>query len=132
MKRFSFPKSERLVHLNEIDALFKEGKSFSCSPLRILYRPNTTGKIQVIITVSRKRFRRAVDRNVIKRKIREAYRLNKEILQSVSSSNSLNIAFIFTGDQKNVDFYVIENSIITLMKRLVDQVSEPVHIHTEK
>jgi ribonuclease P protein component len=131
MKRFSFPKSERLVHLNEIDALFKEGKSFSCSPLRILYSPNTTGKIQVIITVSRKRFKRAVDRNVIKRKIREAYRLNKEILQSVSSSNSLNIAFIFTGDQKNVDFNVIENSIITLMKRLVDQVSEPVHIHTE-
>ena len=101
MKRFSFPKSEKLVHLNEIDALFKEGKSFSCSLLRILYRPNTTGKIQVIITVSRKRFKRAVDRNAIKRKIREAYRLNKEILQPVSSSNSLNIAFIFTGDQKN-------------------------------
>ncbi|HLO59289.1 MAG TPA: ribonuclease P protein component [Bacteroidales bacterium] len=132
MKRFSFAKHERLVLLNEIDSLFKEGKSYSCSPLRILYRPNTTGKIQVIVTISRKRFKRAVDRNSIKRKIREAYRLNKELLKPIPSYNSLNIAFIYTGDNKNAEYAEIENSLVTLMKRLLDQFSEPVHINTEK
>lgn len=94
-----FYKEERLKSTKIISRLFKEGRSFSCYPLRLVYlevvndvpialsvptEPVTllpmaqpTFPIQFSLTVPKKNFKRAVDRNVLRRRLREAYRLNK-------------------------------------------------------
>lgn len=76
-------KIERLCKKVLIDKLYKEGNSFNCYPFRVTYLPESLISqkcLQVLFSVSKKRFRTAVNRNLLKRRMREAYRLNKEIL----------------------------------------------------
>lgn len=77
---FSFSKDERLCSRKTIDKLFAEGKGFTIFPLRILHLPQEAN--QILVSVSKRHFKRAIDRNTIKRRIREGYRLNKHLLLS--------------------------------------------------
>lgn len=84
---FTYPKSEKLKSKITIGLLFTEGKSVSKYPLRLVYKagsfgPNDTsdGKIKMGVSVSKKNFKKAVDRNYFKRVLRETYRLNKHLL----------------------------------------------------
>ncbi|MCF8257454.1 MAG: ribonuclease P protein component [Flavobacteriales bacterium] len=84
MGRFSFGKKEKLCSQTVIDRLFAEGQSFKAFPLRVMVLPvdGAESHAQVLISVPKKRVRKAHDRNRIKRHIREAYRLNKpELLE---------------------------------------------------
>ncbi|MBK8599362.1 MAG: ribonuclease P protein component [Flavobacterium sp.] len=85
-----YPKSERLKSKNTIDLLFSKGKSVSKYPLRLVYvavEKESESDIQVGVSVSKKYFKKAVDRNYYKRVLRETYRLNKHIiLESVTDS----------------------------------------------
>lgn len=77
---YSFKKEERLCNVKLIEKLFTEGSSFLVYPFRIVWlsEVNTSSyPVQVLISVPKKRFKRSVDRNLIKRRIREVYRLNK-------------------------------------------------------
>ena len=77
---YSFKKEERLCNLKLIERLFTDGSSFLVYPFRIVWLSelSTSGNpVQVLISVPKKRFKRAVDRNLIKRRIREVYRLHK-------------------------------------------------------
>ena len=83
---FSFRKSERIHSLKQIDELFGGGKSraLSAFPIRVVYRyvhrlPTET-PFQVLISVPKRNLKHAVDRNRVKRQLREAYRLNKHLL----------------------------------------------------
>ncbi|UIR56485.1 ribonuclease P protein component [Sphingobacterium sp. SRCM116780] len=86
MIKNTFKKEERLCSVKLIDLLFHKGSSFVCYPYRIVfYSPkedsNTTldnSSSQVILSVSKRRFKRAVDRNVMKRRMRECFRLQKK------------------------------------------------------
>lgn len=76
----SFKKEERLCNIKLIEKLFHDGSSFLVYPFRIVWLPedlNSDTPVQVLISVPKKRFKRAVDRNLIKRRIREIYRLHK-------------------------------------------------------
>ena len=86
MGKFSFRKAERLSKEKDIQELFEKGSSFYLFPFKVLTLPGseTIQNHQVLISVSRRNFKRAVDRNLIKRRIREAYRLNKHLLPSGS------------------------------------------------
>jgi ribonuclease P protein component len=80
---FTYPKNERLKSKTTIGLLFSEGKSVSKYPLRLVYRQAEAGseeKIKIGVSVSKKYFKKAVDRNYFKRVLRETYRLNKHLL----------------------------------------------------
>lgn len=78
---FTYPKSEKLKSKNTIDLLFSEGKSVSKYPLRLVYIPlDTENDMKMGVSVSKKYFKNAVDRNYFKRVLRETYRLNKNLL----------------------------------------------------
>ena len=92
---FTYPNPEKLKSKTTIDALFSEGKSVSKYPLRLVYVENTEPNAEVIkmgVSVSKKYFKKAVDRNYFKRILRETYRLNKAILLD---NNDKNYAFMF-------------------------------------
>ncbi len=101
-----YPKSERLKSKNTIDLLFSKGKSVSKYPLRLVYvalENEAKTDIQVGVSVSKKYFKKAVDRNYYKRVLRETYRLNKHIiLESINDSYAL-MFFYQSADRLSYD-----------------------------
>ena len=101
IKNYGLSKEERISGKIEIDNLFAKGVSFISYPLRIVHieRHNKTEKspISIMVSVSKKKFKRAVKRNHLKRLIKESYRLNKLVLtkKMEEQSKSLLIAFIY-------------------------------------
>lgn len=80
---FSYSKHEKLKSKKQIDLLFSDGKSVSKYPLRLVFAPvelENDEKIKFGVSVSKKYFKKAVDRNYYKRLLRECYRLNKKLL----------------------------------------------------
>ena len=103
-KFFTFKKAERISSQREIDCLFKQGNYFISNPLRVIYlkqNPFSGAPVSVLISVPKKRFKRAVERNRMKRLIREAYRLNKKSLieHCQEKSAGLLIAFLFVENE---------------------------------
>lgn len=80
--RFTYPESEKLKSRKTIERLFSNGTSVSKFPLRLVYveMEEEAEPLKIGVSVSKKHFKRAVDRNYFKRCLREAYRLNKHIL----------------------------------------------------
>lgn len=112
--RFTFGKSERLKGKIRIDQLFKEGKSFVAFPFFVIYRTTEeTRNNQILISVSKRRFKNATDRNLIRRKIREAYRLNKNMI----SFSKTQIAINYIA-KTPLEYKVIEQKLVLMFKRL--------------
>lgn len=92
--KYTFGKSEKLKSKKEIDQLFNEGKSVSAYPLKLIYTQTETN-LKVGVSVSKRNFKNAVDRNHIKRLLREGYRLNKnEVLNNKALPYSFMILYI--------------------------------------
>lgn len=119
----NFPKRERLCSLYLIDRLFEPGmgsKSFSSFPLRIVYRTVSATEhaatTAILISVPKKLFKHAVDRNRVKRQIREAYRTGKELLHTPEGT-ALNIAFIWL-DSKHYPSHIVTGKVHNLLQRI--------------
>ena len=96
MKRNTFPLKEHLKSKKTIEKLYAEGTSVTAYPLRAVFiqqnREEQDVTASVLISVAKKRFRHAVDRNLVKRRIREAYRTSKHLLTEVLENNDKRIA----------------------------------------
>jgi len=93
---FVFPKKDRLCSHIDIEELFTSGKSFVNYPFRIIYIEKKLEEgqdAQVLFSVSKKKFKRAVHRNLLKRRIREAYRLNRMAFRKFLAEQNKQIIF---------------------------------------
>ena len=122
-ERFTFAKKERLSGTKRIDALFKEGKSFISYPLRVIYLTHEQSEVtdcSILVSVPKKRIKKAVHRNRIKRLIRESYRLNKSLIDnSAIDDKLLEIAFIYVKDEASE-----YSLILKAMKKALTQISD--------
>jgi ribonuclease P protein component len=124
----TFSKEERLCSKKLLTELFTNGSSFLVYPYRVTWlaaNPEQTTPAQVVIGVSKKKFKRSVDRNLIKRKIREAYRLNKaELFYSylISGDKKILLSLNYIG-KEILEFDTLNNKLknvfLTLNKHLV-------------
>lgn len=117
-------KSERIDKKKVIDRLFSGGaRSFSLYPLRVVYLPMEQLDVQaaILVSVSKRHFKRAVKRNRVKRQIREAYRLNKQPLWAALAEKNcrMAIAFIYLSDHL-VDTSLIEERMKTALNRIAE------------
>ena len=122
-RKYTFPKEEHLCRKKLIEELFsKQSSSFGVYPLRIVWikaAAPTTAPPQVLISVSKRTFKRAVDRNRLKRLIREAYRLNKYRLTEQPNGHEIALlGIIFTGKEKS-PLALVERKLISAFHRLL-------------
>ncbi len=121
----SFEKEERLCSKKSLTGLFQNGSSFLIYPFRVtwLITPDFNQKtpVQVVVAVPKKRFKSSVDRNQIKRRIKEAYRLNKEefLYPALNLQNKkVLLAISYVGKEIH-DFSLIQQKISSMMKLLL-------------
>ena len=135
---YAFSKAERLCSKKRIEQLFAgDSRSFSAYPLRAVYTEtepphHTTSSphhfitSSLLISVSKRHFKHAVDRNRVKRLIREAYRLNKGLLLNhLPEDRHLDLAFIWMSDELS-DFPTVESKVKNLLQRIVEQEKESI------
>jgi ribonuclease P protein component len=129
-KKFTLGKIERLKSRKQIEQLFTEGKNFPLLPFRIYYRfipiiTDSLSNLQFGAGVSGKNFKRAVDRNRIKRLIREAYRLQKIQLQEILRQKrlQLNLFFVYTGKELP-EFSMVKEKVNVILNKMIKIVNE--------
>jgi len=125
--KLTFKREEKLKSRKGIEQLFTSGKIFSVFPLRVIYILTGVDKyvLQSGFGVSTKKFRKAVDRNRVKRLMREVYRLQKNSLKAVLEKNqkSMSVFFIYTGNTIN-KYDEIYNAMKISLKKLEEIANE--------
>lgn len=118
----TFTKAERLLSKSEIERLYSHGKSFYSYPFKIYLQETLEGSapVKILITVPKRMYKRAVDRNKIKRLIREAYRKNKNVLIEALNQKPLHVMFIYTS--KTIEPYcIVEQKLLSAMKKIINE-----------
>ena len=116
--QFTYPKKEKLKSKITIDLLFSEGNSVSKFPLRLVYVENKEPNAEIIkigVSVSKKYFKKAVDRNYFKRVLRETYRLNKYLL--IDNLEKPHAFMFFYQTKERLSYQEIEEKTIQLFQK---------------
>ncbi len=121
-KDYTLPKSERLKSLTAVRRLFKDGASGFVYPFRYMTitEDSTTPSIEALFSVPKRYHKRANKRNTLRRRTKEAYRLNKETLHEVASSSgkSLDIAFVYST-KDILPYKTIEHAVRRILAEVV-------------
>ena len=123
---YTFKKEERLCNKKLIDELYHSGSSFLCYPFKVSWLFIADPQpvcAQILFSVSKKRFKKAVDRNLIKRRIREAYRLNKQqqlydVLTGIDKKIVFSVGYI---GKEILAYETIEKKMQKLLTQLCEQ-----------
>lgn len=126
VNNYKFTKSERLSRKSMIERLYAEGRSVAAFPLRAVYLPiepeEGEPEASILIAVSKKRFRHAVDRNLVKRRLREAYRLNKhsfvEKLQQKGCHMAVSILYL---DKQHHSYSHLQSRLAKLLQKIISK-----------
>lgn len=116
MAEFTLNKDQRLKSRKQIDAIFASGQSFSVFPFRVIYTRNAPGDehpLKFGVSVPSRHFKKAVDRNLMKRRIREAWRLQRQPLDG----QALHVFFIFTAKEL-ADYNLIAEKMRICIQKL--------------
>jgi len=119
--RYTYPKHEKLKSRTVIDLMFSEGKSVSKYPLRLVYVPLPEGegdKTIVGVSVSKKHFKRAHDRNYFKRVLRETYRHHKHLFMA-ALDKPYAIMFLYQTKDR-LPFEEIEQKTVQLFEKFLE------------
>jgi ribonuclease P protein component len=132
--QFTLGKKERLKRRKIIDQLFSDGKSIHVPPLRLTYKmySNTLDSyLQAGFSASSRQFKKAVDRNRIKRVLREAWRLQKNPLQEklTADKKQLAVFVIYTGKELPA-FVTVKEQMAVILNKLLKRVNEDISAHT--
>ena len=124
--KFTYPKNEKLKSKITIDLLFSKGKSVSKYPLRLVFVESDYGipedsdqMLKMGVSVSKKYFKHAVDRNYFKRVLRETYRLNKHIL--IDNLDKKYAFMFFYQTKERLTYEEINTKTIQLFEKFVSQ-----------
>ena len=121
----TYPKHEKLKSKTTIDLLFSEGKSVSKYPLRLVFAPialEDDEQIKMGVSVSKKYFKKAVDRNYFKRVLRETYRLNKQLL--LENMDKPYALMFFYQSKDRLSYEEINEKTIQLFEKFVAAIKE--------
>lgn len=140
LKTCKFPKEGRLHHRSLVEGLYRFGKSFYEFPFRVTWRilndqqleknfrnniPEGIGKVQMMVTVPKKKRKKAIDRVLMRRRIREAYRLNRGgLMQSANEQEkfaTLSLSLVYIHNQ-NLPYSMIEEKMKVLIDKLLEKV----------
>ncbi|MFV8365612.1 ribonuclease P protein component [Flavobacterium sp. XS1P27] len=122
---FTYPKNEKLKSKITIGLLFTEGRSVSKYPLRLVYKAGSFSegeKIKMGVSVSKKNFKKAVDRNYFKRVLRETYRLNKHLL--IDNLNQPYSFMFFYQTKDRLTYEEINTKTIQLFEKFLLQIKK--------
>jgi ribonuclease P protein component len=126
---FKLTKNERLHSKKLIKELFSKGSSFFLYPFKVYYfladKDVSGSDVQVLFSVSKKKLKKAVDRNTVKRKLRNAYRLNKHILFNVKNSEmdkKIIVGFVYVSNDI-LNYTELEGKLIKSLQKLDSSVN---------
>jgi len=124
---FSFGKEYKLCSVKQIDQLFKEGRRIRAFPFQFVIQEAKHDKtaFQIVVSVSKRNFKHAHDRNLVKRRMREIIRINKVILEKKlqEQDKQLNIAVIY-AHREILDFQQMERNMIKGLYKLTQQIEQ--------
>tara|TARA_B110000495_G_C22467339_1_gene290141 strand:- start:68 stop:442 length:375 start_codon:yes stop_codon:yes gene_type:complete len=123
---FKFPKQQKLCNETAIKEMFSNGKSFVIHPIRLVWKEegdSDTVAIKSIIVVPKKQLKLAADRNIVRRRMKEAYRLNKAEIEHflVNKNRQLNVAIVYQNE-KILSYKAIEKKIKLILGRLKEEI----------
>lgn len=128
MKAHSYGRKEKLKRRKQIEAVFAGGRSLSVHPLRLVYlaqAQDSGAEVEMGVSASRRNFKKAVDRNRVKRLLREAWRLNKQPLLDHARAKGLRIsAFLIYTDKTLPQFAGLQPKMRLLLNKLIEATSE--------
>jgi ribonuclease P protein component len=129
-QKFTYNKNQKVKSRKELDHLFKNGKSFLVFPLKVYYFFSEVvdeNKVKCGVGVSKKHYAKAIDRNRIKRLLREGFRLNKISLQETIQAKQLSFFILFIDKEMPMSYVNIEDKMkqvmIKLSKRYTDEMA---------
>tara|TARA_B110000046_G_scaffold112201_1_gene119357 strand:+ start:52453 stop:52854 length:402 start_codon:yes stop_codon:yes gene_type:complete len=121
-ERFTLKKDEILSKRDNINLLFSEGKHFKEFPFKVIHRivdKSEASSLQFGVSIPKRLFKKAVDRNLLKRRCKEAYRLNRNNLKLQCERQNIELHFMLIYISKeSIDYEIIEQKIILTLKSL--------------
>lgn len=130
-QRFTLQAVERLQLRKQIETLFHTGEAFSVFPLRVVYLQGKRSEtepspVRMGFSIPKKRVKKAVDRNRVRRLLKEAWRLQKHALyQKVDAATQLHCFFIFTGKEE-LTFPEAEKTVKKAIGKLIQAIAPPI------